>query len=343
MQKDERGYAWHFSFRLAMSQHQNVGHIMNNTRSTIPSAKIISYAIIAAEDADLEIKVIGLIAGDQMRGTAPRKYLSHKDIRDLQLTRLQGDHSNHPLVKAFLSLPAANSALVQGSLPPPATPTYNFRVDIRDPSDVHKKTGRPRSQAQRAAKPAVPTAEVLVGSATQPCGAGQAPAGAGSAGQPPRPPPSAPAAPPAGQADAPAASCVREDSTNDSGQPPENVGQARQQQSSGMPATMPGLASIEQIGTQTVGVIGPRDNISQIGEQDLPDAAPFDRNIDQRLSQAAYNPAGSYNPAGTGGPPTWPAPPAPAPSAHEGGAGDPAGGPPLWPAPAPAPAPSGHD
>ena len=93
---------------------------MNNTRFEFPAAKIISYAIIAAEDADLEIKVIGLIAGDQMRGTAPRGYLSHKDIRDLQLTRLQGDYNNHPLVKAFLSLPAANSALVQGSLPPPA-------------------------------------------------------------------------------------------------------------------------------------------------------------------------------------------------------------------------------
>jgi hypothetical protein len=66
-----------------MSQHQNVGHIMNNTRIQIPAAKIISYAIIAAEDTDLEIKVIGLIAGDPMRSTAPQKYLSHKDIRDL--------------------------------------------------------------------------------------------------------------------------------------------------------------------------------------------------------------------------------------------------------------------
>jgi hypothetical protein len=317
---------------------------MNNTRITIPAAKIISYAIIAAEDTYLEIKVIGLIVGKLMRGTAPRNYLSHKDIRDLQLTRLHGDHSNHPLVKAFLSLPAANSALVQGSLPPPATPTYNFRVDIRDPCDVQKKTGRPRSQAQRAAKPAVPTAEVLVGSATQPCGAGQAPAGAGSAGQPPRPPPSAPAAPPAGQADAPAASCVREDSTNDSGQPPENVGQARQQQSSGMPATMPAPATIEQIGTQTVGVIGPGDKISQIGEQELPDAAPFVRNINQRLSQAAFNPGGRWRVSPAGGPPPWPAPPPPAqPSAHEGGASGPAGGPPLWPAPALQAPPSAHD
>jgi hypothetical protein len=303
MQKDEKGYAWHFSFRLAMSQHQNVGHIMNNTRLEFPAAKIISYAIIAAEDADLKIKVIGLIAGDQMLGTAPRRYLSHKDIRDLRLTQLQGDHSHHPLVKAFRSLPAANSSLVQGSLLPPATPEYNFRVDIRDPCDVQKKTGRPRSQAQRAAKQAVPTADVLVGSGTQPCGTGQASAGAGSAGHPPLPPrqpPSAPAARAAGQADAPAASSVHEDSTNDSGQPPENVGQARQQQSSGMPATMPskpGPATIEQIGTQTVGVIGPRDEISQIGEQELPDAAPFDRCINQRLSQAAYNPAVTGGPS----------------------------------------------
>ena len=44
MQKDERGYVWHFSFRLAMSQHQNVGHIMNNTRFQFAAANIISYA-----------------------------------------------------------------------------------------------------------------------------------------------------------------------------------------------------------------------------------------------------------------------------------------------------------
>ncbi len=66
---------------------------MNNTRFEFHAAKIISYAIITAEDADLEIKVIALIAGDEMRGTAPQRYLSHKDIRDLRLTRLQGDHS----------------------------------------------------------------------------------------------------------------------------------------------------------------------------------------------------------------------------------------------------------
>jgi len=122
MQKDERGCAWHFSFRLAMSQHQNVGHIMNNTCIEFPVAKIISYAIIAAEDTDLEIKVIGLIAGDQMRGTAPQKYLSHKDIRDLRLTRIEGDRRHHRLVKEFLSLPATNSALIQGRQSPPTTP-----------------------------------------------------------------------------------------------------------------------------------------------------------------------------------------------------------------------------
>ncbi len=55
-----------------------------------------------------------------------------------------------------------------------------------------------------------------------------------------------------------------------------------------MPATMPGLATIEQNGTQTVGVIGPLDEISQSGEQELPDPAPFDRNINQSLSQILW-------------------------------------------------------
>ena len=120
---------------------------MNNTRFQFPAAKIISYAIIAAEDADSEIKVIGLIAGDQMRGTAPLNYLSHKDIRGLRLTRIEGDRSQHPLVKAFLSWPAANSALVQGSLQPPATPEYNFRVDYK----IHYKRER-RPTALRGGK-----------------------------------------------------------------------------------------------------------------------------------------------------------------------------------------------
>ena len=316
MQKDGRAYAWHFSFRLAMSQHQNVGHIMNNRRIEFPAARIISYATTAAEDNDLEIQVIGLIVGEQMRGTAPQRYLSHKEIRDLQLTRIEGDRSHHPLVKAFLSWPAANSALALGGGPPPATPGHNFRVDLRQPCDVQKRAGRPQRQAQRAAKQAVPTADVLggtVGSGTQPlpsaqitgrlCGTGHAPAGAGSAGQPPRPPPSAPASPPAGQADAPAANCVHEDSTNDSGQQPENVEQERQQQSNAMPAPMPAPATIEQIGTQRVGVIGPGDEILQSGEQDLPDAAPFERDITQRLSQEAFNPAGRWQVGPAGGPP----------------------------------------
>jgi hypothetical protein len=315
MQKDERGYVWHFSFRLAMSQHQNVGHIMNNTRFQFAAANIISYATMAADDKDLDIKVIGLIAGELMRGSAPLKYLSHKEIRDLRLTRIEGDRSHHPLVKAFLSLPAANSALALGGGPPPATPV---RVDLRQPCDVQKRAGRPQGQAQRAAAkqsvPSLPTADVLVGSATQPlpstqnqsqitgslCGTGQATAGAGSAGQPPRPPPSAPASPPAGQADAPAANCVHEDSTNGSGQQPENV---RPLQSNGMPATMPAPATIEQIGTQTVGVLGPGDEISQIGEQELPDAAPFERSINQRLSQTAFNPNGGWQVGPAGGPP----------------------------------------
>ncbi len=335
MQKEERAYAWHFAFRLDMSQHQNVGHIMNNTRFEFAAANIISYATMTADDNDLEIKVIGLIAGKLMRGTAPLKYLSHKEIRDLRLTRIEGDRSHHPLVKAFVSLPAANSALALGGGQPPATPGHNFRVDLRQPCDVQKRAGRPQRQAQRAAKQAVPTADVLggtVGSAPQPlpsaqftgrlCGTGHAPPGAGSAGQPPRPPPSAPASPPAGQADAPAANCVHEDSTNDSGQQPENVEQERQQQSNGMPAPMPAPATIEQIGTQRVGVIGPGDEILQDGEQALPDGAPFERDITQRLSQEACNPAWRWQVGPAGGPPPWPAPPAPAPpAAHDSAAG----------------------
>ncbi len=81
-------------------------------------------------------------------------------------------------------LPAANLVLVQRRQQPPATRKYNFRVDMRDPCDVQKRAGRPQSEAQWNVKKAVPTADVLIGSATQPlysaqitgrlCGTGQA-------------------------------------------------------------------------------------------------------------------------------------------------------------------------
>jgi hypothetical protein len=66
-----------------MSQYHNIGLAANNTRQTFPAAKFISYA---TEKIDSEIKVTGLIAGEQMRGSAVQKYLSHKEISNLQLT-----------------------------------------------------------------------------------------------------------------------------------------------------------------------------------------------------------------------------------------------------------------
>ena len=47
-----------------------------------------------------------------MRGTAVQK--SHKEIRKFQLTRIEGDRSNHPgpLLQAFLSLSAAGISAI---------------------------------------------------------------------------------------------------------------------------------------------------------------------------------------------------------------------------------------
>lgn len=71
-QRLQRGYAWHFAFRLHMSKHHNIGLIMNNTRHGFSAAKIISYA---TDEIDSENKVTGLVAGNQMRGGAVQKYL----------------------------------------------------------------------------------------------------------------------------------------------------------------------------------------------------------------------------------------------------------------------------
>jgi hypothetical protein len=57
-----------------MSQHHNIGLIMKNARHPFQAARIISYA---TEKTDSEIKVTGLVAGDQMRGCAVQRYLSH--------------------------------------------------------------------------------------------------------------------------------------------------------------------------------------------------------------------------------------------------------------------------
>ena len=61
-----------------MSQHQNIGLIMNNTRQSLAPEKILSYA---TKEIDSEIKITGLVAGDQMRGSAVQKYLSHRDLQ----------------------------------------------------------------------------------------------------------------------------------------------------------------------------------------------------------------------------------------------------------------------
>ena len=49
---------------------------MNNTRQSLAPEKILSYA---TKEIDSEIKITGLVAGDQMRGSAVQKYLSHSD------------------------------------------------------------------------------------------------------------------------------------------------------------------------------------------------------------------------------------------------------------------------
>jgi hypothetical protein len=100
----ERGNAWHFSFHLSLEQHPNIPYIMHNALHPFPAAKIISYA---TEDGDAVINVTGFVAGDQMRGSCVRRYLCRSEICNLQLTRIVGERSKHPLIQAFLSLPAA--------------------------------------------------------------------------------------------------------------------------------------------------------------------------------------------------------------------------------------------
>ena len=160
-----RACAWRFEFCFCMSQHHNIGLIVNNARNPFQAARIISYA---TEKADSEIKVTGLIAGDQMRGCAVQRYLSHVEIRNLQLTPIEGGHtdrSNDPFIRMFLSLPAANdSAFAQAGHPPPATPEHGVRVDLRAPSIVRARAGRPPRQSPSRA----PCRAVLVGPQAQP-------------------------------------------------------------------------------------------------------------------------------------------------------------------------------
>lgn len=121
-----------------MSQHHNIGLIMNNARNPFQAARIISYA---TEKTDSEIKVTGLVAGDQMRGHAVQKYLSHVEIRNLQLTPIEGGHtdrSNDPFIRMFLSLPAAaDSAFAQAGHPP----EHGVRVDLRTPASSEPELG----------------------------------------------------------------------------------------------------------------------------------------------------------------------------------------------------------
>ncbi len=70
----ERANAWHFSFHLSVAQHPNIRCIMNNARHTFTAAKIFSYS---TEDGAAVIKVTGLVAGEQMRGSCVRRYLCH--------------------------------------------------------------------------------------------------------------------------------------------------------------------------------------------------------------------------------------------------------------------------
>ncbi len=61
---------------------------MANERNPFKAANIISYATFALEDTNSEIKVTGLIAGEQMREFAVQNYLKHDAISCIQLTRI---------------------------------------------------------------------------------------------------------------------------------------------------------------------------------------------------------------------------------------------------------------
>ena len=279
-----------------MSQHHNIGLILNNARNPFQAARIISYA---TEKTDSEIKVTGLVAGDQMRGCAVQRYLSHVEIRNLQLTPIEGGHtdrSNDPFIRMFLSLPAA----ADSGHPPPATPEHGVRVDLRAPSIVRARAGRPPRQSPSRA----PCRAVLVGPQAQPLPSAQLGGGwgggtglpldcAGGAGLPGWPPPSAPAAP-AGQTDsqgAPGAAATGQPSyTNGSAQQPVSL-ETRQQSSA--VAAVPELLTVEQTATQTV-VGGPGDEIRQIGEQDV-SIAVFPREIDQTFTQRVNPPNGQFD------------------------------------------------
>ncbi len=118
-----------------MSKHANIGFIISNPRHTFGAAKIISYA---TEESDTQIKVTGLVAGDQMRRTCVRRHMCHEEIRNFELMRIVGERSKDPLVQAFLSLPAADdSVCAEGEYSPPAAQGHNLRVDLMESSWSH--------------------------------------------------------------------------------------------------------------------------------------------------------------------------------------------------------------
>ena len=230
------------------------------------SAKILSYALHECSASDIE--VTGFFAGGQLRRNAAQAFLSHKEVRNLQLTQIVGDRSLHPLIRTFLSLPAAGasacsedacaagaSACAQGRVTQqtPTTPGFNLRVDLREPSAARASGGRPPRQLLTAT---VPTA--LVGSLV-----GSLPL------RPPTPvlpPPSAPAA----QAGSPALATGEGGHDNDSEPQPggENPIRGRQQSDS----ASAGLTQVEQAPEQTVAVF-PGSEICQMGTQDIPATA----------------------------------------------------------------------
>ena len=161
--RNPRACAWHFSLHLSANMIDQIRLVLGRP---LGSAKILSYAMHECSASDIE--VTGFFAGGQLRRNAAQAFLSDKEVRNLQLTQIVGDRSLHPLIRTFLSLPAAGasacsedacaagaSACAQGRVTQqtPTTPGFNLCVDLREPSAARARGGRPPRQSLTATVP----------------------------------------------------------------------------------------------------------------------------------------------------------------------------------------------